>query len=104
MEDTDNATKDDELAARLAAATPDERWQLLTDLVVDRAATILDLPDLDEESNFLKNNLSSLAALRLSKSLMNDTGVEVPLVAIVENPTPSLLGKFIADAYDSEAD
>ena len=93
---------DPQLAADLAKATPEERQDLLCELVLGRARTILDAPDLDEDSNFLENNLSSLAALRLSKALTTDTGIEVPLVAIVEQPTPAQLGEFLAEAYEAE--
>lgn len=91
------------LVARLAAAAPEERQDLLGELVLHRARAVLEGQDLDEDSNFLQNNMSSLAAVRLSKTLTDDTGLEVPLVAIVEHPTPTLLGKFLAEAYEAEA-
>lgn len=99
----EDATGDDEPAVDLAATAPEERHDLLCALVLRRARTILKNDDLDEESNFLEHNLSSLAAVQLSKTLMNDTGLEVPLVAIVEHPTSALLGKYLAEAYEAEA-
>lgn len=90
------------LVAQLATAPPEERQELLGDLVLHRARAILDGQELDEDSNFLQNNMSSLAAVRLSKTLTDDTGLEVPLVAIVEHPTPTLLGKYLAEAYEAE--
>ncbi|MGP3970993.1 acyl carrier protein [Streptomyces sp. 6N223] len=97
----DASAVDEELVASLAAATPEERQEILTDLVVREASQILESAELDEESNFLENGLSSLSALKLSKSLMNNSGLEVPLVAIVEHPTPTLLGKFLAETYET---
>lgn len=102
MESVEEAEKDEQLAAALAAATPEERQDLLCERVLSRAAEILETPDLDEDGNFLDHKLSSLAALRLSKTLTADTGLEVPLVAIVEHPTPMLLGKYLAEAYEAE--
>lgn len=103
MEPTEESTNDHPMAESLASATPEERQQQLRELVLGRASEILEAPALDEDSNFLENGLSSLTALQLSKSLMSDTGIEVPLVAIVEHPTPSLLGKYLAEAYEADA-
>lgn len=98
------STHDEQMAGRLASATPEEREDLLRDLVLRRSREILERPELDEDGNFLENGLSSLNALQLSKTLMGDTGVEAPLVAIVEHPTPTLLGKYLAEAYEAEAE
>ncbi|MES4904967.1 MULTISPECIES: acyl carrier protein [unclassified Streptomyces] len=103
MEPTNGSPDDGQLADRLASAAPEERQQLLCELVLRRAAEILDVPSLDEESNFLENGLSSLTAVKLSKFLMDDTGIEVPLVSIVEHPTSTLLGKYLAEAYAADA-
>lgn len=103
MEPTNGSPNDDQPAARLASAAPEERRQLLRGLVLRRASEILDVPSLDEESNFLENGLSSLNAVKLSKFLMDDTGIEVPLVSIVEHPTSTLLGTYLAEAYAADA-
>ncbi|MFH8371801.1 acyl carrier protein [Streptomyces sp. NPDC018031] len=104
MEPVEEPTPDPRLAEPLASATPEEREALLRELVLQLAAEILEAPDLDDESNFVETGLTSLRALQLSKGLMNDTGIEAPLVAIVEHPTPSLLGKYLAEAYEADAD
>jgi aryl carrier-like protein len=106
VEPTTNSTESSEnndLIARLASATADERQQLLRQQVLRRVAEVLDVPAMDEESSFLDNGLTSLSALQLSKQLMDDTGIEVPLVAIVEHPTATLLGKFLAETYEADA-
>lgn len=100
----EESATDGQLAGQIASATPEERQRLLQEQVLVRATEILEAPDLDEESNFVENGLTSLRALQLSKTLMSDTGIEAPLVAIVEHPTPSLLGKFLAEAYEEDAE
>ena len=90
-----------DLPERLAAAGPHEREQLLRETVLDRAADILSRPSMDADSSFLENGLTSLAALELAKSVMNLTGLEVPLVSVVENPTSRLLAKFLAGEYEA---
>lgn len=79
-----------EIGQQLADAGPEQREKLLTDLVRTQASTILDTP-LTDESNFLKNGLNSLTALELTKTLMELTGLEIAMVAIVENPTAAQL-------------
>ncbi|KUJ40291.1 hypothetical protein ACZ90_68835 [Streptomyces albus subsp. albus] len=104
MEPVAEPTEDNELPARLAAATREERARLLRQTVLDRAQDILSRPQMTEQSNFLDNGLTSLTALELAKSLMNGTGLEVPLVAVVENPTPALLGSYLTEVYEADLD
>jgi aryl carrier-like protein len=101
MDPVADAEEGSELPARLAAADPQERERLLRETVLDRVSEILSRPAMEEDSNFLENGLNSLAALELAKTLMNLTGLEVPLVAVVENPTSQLLGKFLAEEFES---
>ncbi|MEV6671232.1 acyl carrier protein [Streptomyces sp. NPDC051162] len=79
-----------EIEQQLAAATPEQREKLLTDIVRTQASTILGTP-LTDDSNFLENGLNSLTALELTKTLMASTGLEIAMVAIVENPTAAQL-------------
>lgn len=102
MGSTEEATNDGQPAVQLSGTAPEERQQLLRALVLRRACEILEAPQLDEESSFLENGLNSLSALSLAKTLMNDTGLEVPLVAIVEHPTSTLLGEYLAEGYEAE--
>ena len=104
MESTEEVTDDGQPVVHLADTAPQEREQVLRELVLRRASEILEAAQLDEESSFLENGLNSLSALNLAKTLMNDTGLEVPLVTIVEHPTPALLGAYLAEAYESDAD
>lgn len=79
-----------DLEQQLAAATPEEREQLLTDTIRTQAGKLLNT-ELSDDSNFLENGLNSLTALELTKTLMTLTGMEIAMVAIVENPTPAQL-------------
>ncbi|MEU5418686.1 acyl carrier protein [Streptomyces sp. NPDC001407] len=79
-----------EIEQQLADATPERREELLTEIIRTQASTILDTP-LTDDSNFLENGLNSLTALELTKTLMALTGLEIAMVAIVENPTAAQL-------------
>lgn len=94
----------EDLAKLLAAATPEERETLLRAAVLSRVSAILNRPEMEEESNFLENGLTSLTALELAKGLMSATGLEVPLVAVVEHPTATLLGKYLSETYEANVD
>ncbi|MET9258046.1 acyl carrier protein [Streptomyces sp. NPDC003717] len=87
-----------DLEARLAAATPEERGRLLTDTIRTQAGTLLNTT-LADDSNFLDNGLNSLTALELTKTLMTLTGMEIPMVAIVENPSPEQLAQHLNQEF-----
>src|SRR5918999_4790466 len=96
----DLSGEDAELRATLATAKAEDRVQLLREVVRSRAETILKTP-LTEDSNFLENGLNSLTALELTKTLINATGIELPMVAIVENPTPADLSQQISMEFEA---
>jgi aryl carrier-like protein len=83
------------LEQRLATATPEQRERLLTETIRVQAGTLLDT-DLADDSNFLENGLNSLTALELTKTLMTLTGLEIAMVAIVENPSPAQLAHHLS--------
>ncbi|HET8659339.1 MAG TPA: acyl carrier protein [Micromonosporaceae bacterium] len=86
------------LRQRLAAAGTAEREQILRETVRAQAAGILSAPDIADDSNFLQKGITSLKALELNRNLMTLTNVEIPLVAIIECPTPAQLAQYIARA------
>ncbi|QXJ26151.1 acyl carrier protein [Actinomadura graeca] len=86
--------------ARLLAAEGPERERLLREIVRSNAGTVLSA-DIADDSNFLESGLNSLTALELTKTLMNITGLEIPMVAIVEHPTPADLGRYLAEELDN---
>ena len=83
----------------LAIATADEREDILREAVRTQLADILSPTPIDDDSNFLEQGLTSLTALELTRNLMTLTDVEIPLVAILEYPTPARLGHYLAEAY-----
>ena len=88
-----------ELRSALAAGGPEERKRLLREAVRTYAATLLSLDSLDDDSNLLERGLNSLSAIELTKYLMLITDMEIPLVTIVDQPTPALLGDHLAEEY-----
>lgn len=85
---------------RLLAAEGAERERLLREIVRSNAANVLNAT-ITDDSNFLESGLNSLTALELTKTLMNITGLEIPMVAIVEHPTPAELGRYLAEELDN---
>ncbi|OPF75001.1 phosphopantetheine-binding protein [Streptomyces antioxidans] len=83
----------------LAIATAEEREDIMREAVRAQLADILAPTVVDDDSNFLENGLTSLTALELTRNLMTLTDVEIPLVAILEYPTPTQLGHYLAEAY-----
>ncbi|MFD7507381.1 acyl carrier protein [Streptomyces sp. NPDC059850] len=83
----------------LAIATAEERETILRETVRTQLADILSPTPIEDDSNFLENGLTSLTALELTRNLMTLTDVEIPLVAILEYPTPARLGHYLAEAY-----
>ncbi|MEU3964730.1 acyl carrier protein [Streptomyces buecherae] len=88
----------------LAAATPEEREALLRETVRAQLASILPEATIEDDSNFLENGLTSLTALELTRNLMTLTDVEIPLVAVLEYPTPAALGHYLAEAFAAVAE
>lgn len=86
------------LQTRLAAATPDERHTILREIVRIQAAATLDHATIDDDSNFVEQGLTSLKALELIRNLMTLTNIEIPLVAVIEYPTPIQLAHYIDQA------
>jgi acyl carrier protein len=84
------------LQRSLASADAGEREQLLRETIRTQASTILNT-SITDESSFLENGLNSLTALELTKTLMTLTGIEIPMVAIVEHPTPAELAGHLAE-------
>jgi acyl carrier protein len=102
--DEDQIVRDGiELRKQIAAAGPDGREPLLREAVRTQAADILDHATINDDSNFVDQGLTSLKALELTRNLMTLTNVEIPLVAIIEYPTPAQLADYITTALDETA-
>lgn len=92
-----------ELQRRLAAAGPAEREKMLAEAIRELASAILDQAVFESDSNFLESGLTSLRALELINKLTTLTGIEIPLVAVIEHPTPVNLGRFMAESFAEAA-
>ncbi|HET8681316.1 MAG TPA: acyl carrier protein [Micromonosporaceae bacterium] len=92
------------LRQRLATAGTAEREQILRETVRTQAAHVLSASDIADDSNFLEKGITSLKALELNRNLMTLTDVEIPLVAIIEYPTPAQLAQYIARALAGNGD
>jgi acyl carrier protein len=87
------------LQQKIAAAGAEERSAILRETVRAQAADILEHTTIDDDSNFLEQGITSLKALELTRNLMSLTNIEIPLVAIIEHPTPAQLAQYISEAY-----
>ncbi|MFH8620246.1 acyl carrier protein [Streptomyces sp. NPDC017979] len=102
-ESNDQAALDAEaLQQEIAAAGAEEREAVFRAAVRAQAADVLDHTTIDDDSNFLEQGITSLKALELTRNLMSLTDVEIPLVAIIEHPTPRDLAAYINEAYAAE--
>jgi acyl carrier protein len=91
------------LQERLATSTPEEREQILRTVVAEQTAAVLDLPTIEDDSNFLERGITSLKALELTRNLMTLTNVEIPLVAVIEYSTPARLAQYINETITDAA-
>jgi acyl carrier protein len=98
-ESEDQAQDGAALRQRLAAAAPGEVEGLLRETVRAQAGAILDHITVEDDTNFLENGLTSLKALELTRNLMSLTDIEIPLVAVIEHPTPAHLARFMAETH-----
>ena len=88
-----------DLRESLASAAPEERERILRDVIRTQVATLLSLKSIEDDSNFLEHGLNSMSALELTKNLMEITGMEIPLITIVDHPTPAELSRHISEEY-----
>ncbi|MFC4907541.1 acyl carrier protein [Actinomadura gamaensis] len=88
-----------ELQRSLVSGDEAERARLLRETIRTHVAALLSLPSVEDDGNFLDLGLNSLSALELTKNLMTITGLEIPLVTIVDHPTPAQLASHLAAEY-----
>lgn len=93
-----------DLRETLAAAGPEERERILRGVIRTQVASLLSLDSIEDDSNFLEHGLNSMSALELTKNLMEITGMEIPLITIVDHPTPAELSRHVAEEYTGEKD
>ncbi|GDY58224.1 hypothetical protein SVIO_088470 [Streptomyces violaceusniger] len=84
---------------RIAMAVPEEREQLLLDLVRTHLATVLgrtDPHDIDADGGLLEMGLDSLTAVELRNHLGTATGLRLPTTVVFDHPTSIALAKYLA--------
>jgi acyl carrier protein len=91
------------LQQELATAAPKERERIIREVVRKQTAAVLDVASTEDDSNFLEQGITSLKALELTRNLMTLTNVEIPLVAVIEHPTPAQLTQYITEALADTA-
>ncbi|MFD0689603.1 acyl carrier protein [Actinomadura fibrosa] len=89
----------EELRRAVASADTTERERLLREAIRAHVATLLSLSSVADDDNYLELGLNSLSALELTKNLMTITEMEIPLVTIVDHPTPAQLASHLAEEY-----
>ncbi|WP_344592900.1 beta-ketoacyl reductase, partial [Streptomyces violaceusniger] len=91
---------------RLLGASPEDREQLLLDLVRTSTATVLghrDSGDIDLEGEFLEMGLDSLTAVELRNQLGSATGLRLSTTMVFDHPTPADLAVHLADELNALA-
>ncbi len=91
---------------RIAMAVPEEREQLLLDLVRTHLATVLgrtDPHDIDAEAGLLEMGLDSLTAVELRNHLGTATGLRLPTTVVFDHPTPIALAKYLTSRLGDSA-
>ncbi len=86
------------LAARLDGLSPDERIDVLTDVVRTEAAAVLghdDLEEIEENSGFFDIGFTSLTAVELRNRISEATGLALPAMLLFDQPTPGMVAEFL---------
>jgi 4-hydroxyphenylalkanoate synthase len=85
--------------SRYNAAPPDERDQLVLELILGHASAVLGYPApqvLDPAHSFLDAGFSSFTGLELTRRLAASACQEIPAAAVFDYPTPHELARFIS--------
>jgi acyl transferase domain-containing protein/acyl carrier protein len=89
----------DALRARLAKLSGEERKAAMLDLVRGRIASVLGYEsagEVEPDSVLQEMGLDSLGAVELRNGLIAATGLSLPIVALIDNPTPAGVAEYLA--------
>ncbi len=96
------------VAARLTDRSRTERERIALDVVRESVAVVLgfqrvDLDAMDDDQSFKSLGFDSLGGVRLRNRLRDLTGVDLPVTAVFDHPTPRILAARLADQVTGEA-
>ncbi|GHH30771.1 polyketide synthase [Streptomyces rubradiris] len=95
------------VAARLANRSRNERRRAALEVVRESVAVVLgyqpaDLDAMDDDQSFRSLGFDSLGGVRLRNRLRDLTGVDLPVTAVFDHPTPKVLAAHVADEVAGE--
>jgi epothilone polyketide synthase D len=101
---TGGRTGDQGLLARLAAAEPRARAQLLEEVLRAQASQVLRIPEgkLDVDAALTSLGMDSLMGLELRNRIESALGITVPATLLWTYPTVTLLGRHLLDLLGSD--
>ncbi|WAS99596.1 type I polyketide synthase [Nannocystis poenicansa] len=93
--------RDEDLAARIAAAAPGERPDLVRGLVRGHVARVLRLPEarVDEDTPLTGLGMDSLMGLELKHRLRRDTSIDVPMIELLRDMTVTRLVRRVLEQW-----
>jgi acyl transferase domain-containing protein len=95
------------LDARLAAVAPERREEIVLELLLGEAASVLghaSSEEIDPGRTFLEFGMTSLMALELRNRISSATGLSLPNALALDHPTPAAVAAYIASRLDQQAE
>jgi acyl transferase domain-containing protein/pimeloyl-ACP methyl ester carboxylesterase/aryl carrier-like protein len=92
------AAEETPLAARLAAASPEERGQILLEHVCTEVADVLGHGSgemVDPQTPLIELGFDSIAAIELRRRLQTATGLELPATLVLDHPNAAALARHL---------
>ncbi len=86
------------LPRRLSEGAPQERGQIIVDAICEQAAAVLgdiSADAIDSSVSLLELGFTSMTAVELRTRLNVITGLQIPIKAMLERPTPDALAAYI---------